>query len=178
MSRRWLQIRGDPSVRENVFAQRRVRAVFDEHLDEVLDRTGRLLRDHGVFHVKVHFSTGQVTVWLLSDPLRYRVYVKDEFLDSAFCNLFPRMPYTSWATVRRRGVARVLAEFKRLRMQDDHLYLRSGSLNIVNGMVGLNFSCDGSHYMDHTDFLANASQLYTTDEACMPRALTEKLGTS
>ena len=160
MTQRWLQIRGDPSVREFVFEQRRVRGAFDEHLDEVLERTGRLLRDYGVFHAKVHFSTGQVTLWLLSDPLRYRVYVKDEFLDPAFCNVFPRMSYTSWATVRRRDIARVLGEFRRLRTQDEQLYLRSGSLNVVNGQVGLNFSCDGSHYVDYADFLANAPQLY------------------
>jgi len=160
MSRRWLQIRGDPSVREFVFEQCRVRGAFDEHLDEVLERTGRLLRDHGVFHAKVHFSTGQVTLWLLSDPLRYRVYVKEEFLNPAFCTTFPRMTYTPWAVVRRRNVARVLGEFKRLRTQDEQLYLRSGSLNVVNGQVGLNFSCDGSHYLDHADFLANAHQLY------------------
>lgn len=160
MSQRWLQIRGDPSVREHVFEQCRVKGMFDERLDEVLERTGRLLRDYGVFHAKVHFSTGQVTLWLLSDPLRYRVYVKDEFLDPAFCSVFPRLSYTSWAMVRRRDVARVLDEFKRLRTHDEHLYLRSGSINIVNGMVGLNFSCDGSHYLDYADFIANASQLY------------------
>jgi len=160
MTQRWLQIRGDPSVREFVFERCRVKGAFDERLDEVLERTVRLLRDYGVFHAKVHFSTGQVTLWLLSDPLRYRVYVKDEFLDPAFCNVFPRMSYTSWATVRRRDIARVLGEFKRLRTQDEQLYLRSGSLNVVNGQVGLNFSCDGSHYVDHADFLANAPQLY------------------
>ena len=160
MTQRWLQIRGDPSVRQFVFEQRREKGAFDERLDEVLARAGRLLRDYGVFHAKVHFSTGQVTLWLLSDPLRYRVYVKDEFLDPAFCTTFPRVTYTSWAVVRRREVARVLGEFKRLRTQDEQLYLRSGSLNVINGLVGLNFSCDGSHYLDHADFLANAGQLY------------------
>ncbi len=30
---------------------------------------------------------------------------------------------------------------------DETIYLRAGSLNIFNGMVGLNYSCDGSHYM-------------------------------
>jgi hypothetical protein len=160
MFRRWLQIRGDPSVREFVFEQCRVEGVFDKHLDEVLERTGRLLRDYGVFHAKVHFSTGQVTLWLLSDPLRYRVYVKEEFLDATLCSTFPRMAYTPRAVIRRRDVARVLGEFRRLRTQDEQLYLRSGSLNVVNGQVGLNFSCDGSHYLDHADFLANAGQLY------------------
>ena len=143
-----------------MFEQHRVKGAFDERLDEVLARAGRLLRDYGVFHAKVHFSTGQVTLWLLSDPLRYRVYVKDEFLDPAFCTAFLRMTYTPWAVVRRRDVVRVLGEFRRLRTQDEQLYLRSGSLNVVNGQVGLNFSCDGSHYLDHADFLTNAGQLW------------------
>jgi hypothetical protein len=30
---------------------------------------------------------------------------------------------------------------------DETIDLRSGSLNIHNGIVGLNFSCDGSRYM-------------------------------
>ncbi len=160
MTQRWLQIRGDPSVRQFVFDQTREPGAFDAHLDEVLERTGRLIRDHGVFHAKIHFSSNRVTLWLLSDPLRYRVYVKDEFLDPAFCSLFPRVPYTPWALVPRRATQHVLDEFQRLRTMDPHLYLRAGSLNVINGLVGLNFSCDGSHYVDHADFLANASQLY------------------
>ena len=36
---------------------------------------------------------------------------------------------------------------------DDTLYLRSGSLNIFNGIIGLNFSCDGSHYIPYDEFL-------------------------
>lgn len=160
MTQRWLQIRGDPSVREFVFEQTRAPGAFDERLDEVLERTGRLVRDHGVFHAKIHFSSNRVTLWLLSDPLRYRVYVKDEFLDPAFCSVFPRVDYTSWAVVPRRAIGRVFDEFRRLRTMDPHLYLRAGSLNVVNGLVGLNFSCDGSHYVDHADFLANAFQLY------------------
>jgi hypothetical protein len=40
-----------------------------------------------------------------------------------------------------------------LRFADETIYLRAASLNIVNGMVGLNFSCDGSHYMHYEEFL-------------------------
>jgi hypothetical protein len=54
----------------------------------------------------------------------------------------------------------VLAEFKRLRTLDNHIYLRAGSLNVVNGLVGLNFSCDGSHYLNYAEFLARAGELY------------------
>ncbi len=36
---------------------------------------------------------------------------------------------------------------------DETIYLRSGMVNIFNGMVGLTFSCDGSHYMPWKEFL-------------------------
>ena len=57
-------------------------------------------------------------------------------------------------------IPQVLAEFRRLRMQDNHIYLRSASLNVVNGLVGLNFSCDGSHYLNYAEFLSEAGNLY------------------
>ncbi|MCK7471133.1 MAG: hypothetical protein MZU95_10405 [Desulfomicrobium escambiense] len=36
---------------------------------------------------------------------------------------------------------RVLVQFKALRFADETIYLRSGSINVMNGMVGLTFSC-------------------------------------
>lgn len=161
MRKRWLQIRGDPSVRQFVFDQERIASEFDLRLDDVLARTEFLLREHGVFHAKIHFSSGQVTLWLLQDPMRYRVHIKEEFLSPMFCLPYARTPYTRLATLPESVVPLVLAEFRRLRSQDQHIYLRSGSINIINGLVGLNFSCDGSHYIDYAEFLANASQLYS-----------------
>ena len=153
MRKRWLQIRGDPSVRQFVFEQERIASEFDLRLDEVLARTEVLLREHGVFHAKIHFSSGQVTLWLLQDPLRYRVHVAEEFLNPMFCLPYPRTPYTRLATVPEAVVPHVLSEFKRLRKQDQQIYLRAGSINVINGLVGLNFSCDGSHYLDYAEFL-------------------------
>ncbi len=160
MESRWLQIRGDPSVRQFVFEQARVPNEFDKRLDEVLARVEVLILGHGVFHAKVHFSTGQVTLWLLDDPLRYRVHVKEEFLDPGICLAYPPHPYTGEALVPTPEIPRILAEFKRLRMQDNQIYLRSASLNVVNGMVGLNFSCDGSHYFSYAEFLTLSHELY------------------
>ena len=160
MRTRWLQIRGDPSVRQFVFEQAHVANEVDRHIDEVLARIEVLLLGHGVFHAKVHFSTGQVTLWLLNDPLRYRVHVKEEFLDPDICLAYPRLPYTEEALVPTLEIPTVLAEFKRLRMQDNHIYLRSASLNVVNGLVGFNFSCDGSHYLNYAEFLTQAGKLY------------------
>ena len=161
MSRRWLQIRGDPSVRQFLFEQARVANEFDRRIDEVLARLEILLLGHGVFHAKVHFSTGQVTLWLLDDPLRYRVHVQEEFLDPELCRIYPRVAYANEAIVPTPEICRVLNEFKRLRSLDSHIYLRSGSLNVVNGLVGLNFSCDGSHYLSYAEFLGRAGELYT-----------------
>jgi hypothetical protein len=34
------------------------------------------------------------------------------------------------------------------------------SINIFNGMVSLTFSCDGSHYMPHDEFLAKDTSFW------------------
>jgi len=47
--------------------------------------------------------------------------------------------------------------------------LRAGSLNIFNGMVGLNFSCNGSHYMPWAEFLDKSLEFWlgTSDPVAM-----------
>jgi len=39
--------------------------------------------------------------------------------------------------------------------------LRSGTLNIFNGLVGLTFSCDGSHYIPYDEFLRKDHDFWT-----------------
>jgi len=158
MRSRWLQIRDERPVRQ--FERLRMANEFDKRIDEVLARVETLILGHGVFHAKVHFSTGQVTLWLLGDPLRYRVHVKEEFLDPDIVLAYPRLSYTAEAVVPSPEIPKVLAEFKRLRALDRQIYLRSGSLNVVNGLIGLNFSCDGSHYLSYAEFLTCARDLY------------------
>ena len=51
------------------------------------------------------------------------------------------------------AIAPIFEQFKALRFSDETIYLRSGSLNLVNGTVALNFSCDGSHYLNYREFL-------------------------
>ena len=48
---------------------------------------------------------------------------------------------------------KVLRQLKALRFADETIYLRAASLNIVNGKLGLNFSCDGTHYLNYDEFL-------------------------
>ena len=159
----WLQIRGDPAIRRFLFDQERVDNDFDRQSELIAARATQLVRAHGVFHIKLHFSSGQVTLWLLEDPLRYRVHLKEEFLSGDFCLAYPQRGFPTDALIAPEAVERVFDEFERLRRGDNHVYLRAGSLNIMNGKVGLNFSCDGSHYLDCADFLAGGRELFVTD---------------
>jgi hypothetical protein len=160
MSRRWLQIRGDPSIRQFLFSQSRVDNEFDDRLDEVVDRVGLLLRERGIFHAKIHFSSGQVTLWSVADPFNYQVHLKDEFLAPGFMKAFAHTIYPRNAAVPPERIRDVLDIIRTLRHKDDAIYLRSGSLNIINGTVGLVFSCDGSHYIDYQDFIQHREDVY------------------
>jgi len=152
--RSWQQFRGDPSVRGTVFLQSRSPSVLDANIDSVLERIGGLMREHGVFHSKIHFSSGRCSFWLMADPYNYRIHGVDEMIDPELCLAYPLYPYPAAAKTKAASIAPVLEQFKALRFADETIYLRSGSLNVMNGMVGLTFSCDGSHYMSVDEFLA------------------------
>lgn len=160
MARRWLQIRGDPSIRQFLFNQSRVNNEFDDHLDAVMDKVESLLRERGIFHAKIHFSSGQVTLWSMNDPYNYQVYLKDEFLAPGFMKEFRHFLYPHNACVPPGRIRDLLDIMRVLRQKDDAIYLRSGSLNIINGMVGLVFSCDGSHYIDYMDLIRHREDVY------------------
>ena len=155
MPRRWLQVRGDPSVRAFLFQQSRQVSLFDEHLDRVHEIIRVLTCAKGVFHIKAHYSSSQLTCWFYDDPYNYRVYVKEEVLGQGFLDGFPPLSYEGrQPRIEQHRLGPVLGEFKRLRMSDEQIYLRSASVNRFNGMIGMNFSCDGSHYIEHDEFFA------------------------
>lgn len=66
---------------------------------------------------------------------------------------YPRQEYDNRAKVPLEKIPMVMAQLKALRQADDNIYLRSGSLNIMNGLIGLTFSCEGSHYISVDEFL-------------------------
>ena len=149
----WRQVKGDPAIRSVVFNQQRSESVMDRHLDEVLPIMSELMTEHGVFHGKLHFSSSRATVWMVDDPFSYRILNIDEIIDPEICLAYPRHPYHERAIVPEDMVMPVFEIFRELRFADENIYLRAGSLNVINGMVGLNFSCDGSHYMRFDEFL-------------------------
>ena len=149
----WRQIKGDPSIRGTLFQQTRSRSAMDEHLHEVLDVVESLITEQGIFHAKLHFSSSRATLWPYSDPYRYRLHVLDEIINPKVCLVYEKTPYPVQAATPVEIVHNVLKAFKFLREEDETIYLRAASLNIMNGLVGLNFSCDGSHYMSANEFL-------------------------
>jgi hypothetical protein len=153
MPRNWVQIKGDPSVRDFLFQQARVESLFDQRIDEVHEIVKRLIRDKGVFHIKVHYSSGQMTTWLCNDAFRYRVYVREEVFAPGFFDSFADLSFEAHKPlVSVDELDLVLNEFRRLRLTDQTVYLRNASINVINGMIGMSFSCDGAHYIDHRTF--------------------------
>lgn len=149
----WQQIKGDPSIRANLFSQVRVQSEMDDHLDDVFALMVELMQEHGIFHGKLHFASSRATVWHVDDPYDYRLLSIQELLNPDICLAFPRTPYFERATIPKDEIMSVFKQFCALRFADETIYLRAGSLNTVNGMIGLNFSCDGSHYLHYKEFL-------------------------
>lgn len=161
----WRQIKGDPAIRGTVFHQTRNDSMMDLHIDTVLGVMEELMTDHGIFHGKLHFSSSRATIWLTDDPYRYRLLDIDALTDPDTCLIYPPRPYPATALVPRDQIRAVLDGLRELRFMDEMFYLRAGSLNIFNGMVGLTFSCDGSHYLPWDDFLSKGYDFWASGEA-------------
>lgn len=149
----WQQVKGDPAIRSGLFSQQRVESAMDAKIDKVLSVMKELMLEHGVFHSKLHFSSSRATLWRVDNPFDYQILNIDELSDPDICLAFQRQKYFEKAIVDAKSISLIFQQFKDLRFADETIYLRSASLNIVNGMVGLNFSCDGSHYMFYEEFL-------------------------
>jgi len=149
----WRQVKGDPAIRSGLFSQQRVESAMDAKIDDVLALVEELILAHGVFHAKLHFSSSRATLWLVDNPFVYHILNYDELSNPDICLAYRRQQYFEKAIAPPEIIPQVLQQFKALRFADETIHLRAASLNVVNGMVGLNFSCDGSHYMSHEEFL-------------------------
>jgi len=149
----WMQLKGDPAIRSGLFHQARATSPMDERIDLVLDLLTELITVNGIFHAKLHFSSSRATLWSMEDPYRFRIHGIDELSNPDICLAYPRRDYPDDAAIPQDAIARILRCFRDLRYMDETLYLRSGMINIFNGLIGLTFSCDGSHYMPWDEFL-------------------------
>lgn len=151
--RQYRQIKGDPAIRSGLFLQQRVESLMDTQLDNVMAILQELMLEHGVYHCQIHYSSSRVTVWHVDDPFVYRILTMDELSDMSICLAYPRRPYPERAIVPKDDILEIFKQFSALRFADRTIYLRSGSLNLINGFIGLNFSCDGTHYLIYDEFL-------------------------
>jgi len=162
MPERWLQIKGDPSVRAFLFEQRRIESMFDTSIDRLHEIVSVLLAQKGVFHTKIHYSSSQLTCWFARDPFCYEKFVREEVLEEGFLDRFPDTDHAGRVPVLdTNDIQRLFAEFKRLRLTDQTIYLRNAAVNIINGMINMSFSCDGTHYIDHHTFFAKLDRFET-----------------
>ncbi|MDH5573339.1 MAG: PDC sensor domain-containing protein [Gammaproteobacteria bacterium] len=150
----WKQFKGDPAIRGTLFMQERVQSAMDQRLDEVMDNIIHMMQHHGIFHCKIHFSSSRASFWSMNDPFTYNIHMVDELVDPDRCLAYPEQPLPKRSQMTEDEIAMTLNLFKLLRHADETVYLRSSSLNLINGMVGLTFSCDGSHYIPFQEFLS------------------------
>lgn len=158
----WRQIKGDPAIRGTVFHQTRSDSEMDKNLDTVLGVVEELMTQRGVFHVKLHFSSSRAVIWLFDDPYRYRLLDIDALIDPDTCLAYPKQSYPADALVPSEHIHAVLEGLRALRYLDEMFYLRSGTLNIFNGVIGLTFSCDGSHYLPWDEFLSKGGDFWAS----------------
>ena len=119
MPQRWLQIKGDPSVRAFLFEQRRIESLFDTSIDRLHEIVSALFLSKGVFHMKIHYSSSQLTCWFAHDPFCYEKFVREEVLEDGFLDRFPDADHAGRTSLLdAHELQRILAEFKRLRRDD------------------------------------------------------------
>jgi hypothetical protein len=157
----WRQMKGDPAIRGTLFQQTRTDSPMDRNIESALSILDELLTERGVFQCQIHFSSSQVTIWTIDDPLRYRILDQDVLRDPDICLLYPPRPYPLDAGIPHTQISRILDAMQALRLLDTTIYLRTASINIFNGMISLTFSCDGSHYMRYDEFLARGTAFWS-----------------
>lgn len=156
----WRQVKGDPAIRGAVFQQCRVESRMDRNMERALSILEELLTQCGVFQCQIHFSSSQATIWTVDDPFRYRILDHEALSDPDICLIYPTRDYPLDAAIPQKDIKRILHTLQSLRLADPTFYLRTASINLFNGMVSVTFSCDGSHYMPHIEFLMKGTSFW------------------
>lgn len=157
----WRQVKGDPAIRGTLFQQTRAESPMDRNMQNALSILEELLTERGIFQCQIHFSSSQAIIWTIDDPLRYRILDQEVLKDPDICLVYPSRPYPADAAIPRADITRILDSMRALRLVDTTIYLRTASINIMNGMVSLTFSCDGSHYMRYDEFLTKGASFWS-----------------
>jgi len=128
-------------------------SVSDSNIDYLIYALSTMMQEHGIFHCQIHFNSDCCYLWSEDDPHQYTIHNIKQVMSSDVLTTYSAREYHSRNTLAIEKIPLVFAQFKAIRQADDRIYLRSGSLNLVNGLVGLSFSCDGSHSLTVDEFL-------------------------
>ncbi|MEJ2359969.1 MAG: hypothetical protein P8Z75_00880 [Gammaproteobacteria bacterium] len=128
-------------------------SAVDQNIDYLIYVLSTLMQEHGIFHCRLHFASACACLWSMDRPMDDALHSVDELLDPALFQRYPKRSYDSHTRLELDRIPLVFTQLKALRQTDDRVYLRSGSVNIINGRIGLSFSSDGSHYMSSDEFL-------------------------
>ena len=156
----WRQVKGDPAIRSLLFQQTRFESPMDRSLEQTFSILEELLTQRGVFQCQLQFGSSQAIIWMSDDPFRYRILDHEAMCDPDICLVYPRQRYPVGARIPATSIAPILDNFGSLRLADENIYLRQASINLLNGMVSLTFSCDGSHYMPYDEFLTKTTSFW------------------
>ena len=167
---RMTQYRTDPAQANKLNGLPRAHSPVDHNIDYLIYVLSTLMQEHGIFHCKLHFASACASLWSVDDPLNYQVHSVGELLNPELFLRYPKRSYERHTQLEADKIPVVFAQLKALRQADDTVYLRSGSVNIINGRIGLTFSCDGSHYMSTEEFL-NHDLTYWLAQETLPENL-------
>lgn len=156
----WRQVKGDPAIRSLLFQQTRTESPMDQNLEQTFSILEELMTQRGVFQCQLQFASSQAMIWMTEDPFRYRILDHEALTDPDICLVYPPQHYPVGARIPQASIAAILESFGSLRLADENIYLRQALINLLNGMISLTFSCDGSHYMPYDEFLHKSTSFW------------------
>jgi len=126
---------------------------IDKYIDRLIYVLSTLMQEHGIFQVQVHFDSSVCALSSVEDPFRYQIFSVQELMEPDLFLLYPKHDYDQRAAMKSDKIPGVFAQLKALRNIDKETYLRSGSLNIMNGQISLSFPGKDTQYLGQDDFL-------------------------
>ena len=82
----YVSIKGDPSLRETALFRERYESPLDKILPELQPKLSELVLNRCVFHLVIHFNSGEISVRTIFDPFRDKVHTADKLIDDAYLN--------------------------------------------------------------------------------------------
>ncbi|MGD9385100.1 MAG: PDC sensor domain-containing protein [Thioalkalispiraceae bacterium] len=146
----------------------------DVNIDYLIYALSTLMQEHGVFHCKLHFDSERCNLWSYQEPHHYHLHNISELMSSELFNQYPPTEFNQRSIVSAEQIPVIFAQLKALRQADDNTYLHSGSLNIVNGIVGLTFSHDEPQYLSVEEFLNHDLGYWLNKDQYIEQQIIEK----